>query len=213
DSVFEFLKDGPSVDNPVLVSAFTQNDLFLKGVNISVLFCYSERLRPFAEWFRQLWAESVGKRENYDPEHYNECKRYGTTPIVAVGTIDQHSQLQLYVDGPVDKYFTILSVGDHPHTQPIRANGVGNPIAQSLNGHTMAEIFTAHQQITLQTLIENKNPTRNIFIQNLDERSLGQLMMFSILETLAIATIWNVDPFNQPGVKAGKDKVIALMKG
>jgi glucose-6-phosphate isomerase len=208
DAVEEFLKNGPTDDNAVILSAFTQNDLFLKGVVNSIIFCYAERLRPFAEWYRQLWAESVGKKDTYD----ETGKRYGTTPIIAIGTIDQHSQLQLYVDGPQDKFFSIIGVGDHPETPPIRTDGVNDAISQLLEGHTMADLMAAHQDATLQTLLENGNPTRSIFIPVLDERSLGQLMMFSILETLAIACVWNVDPFNQPGVKSCKDKVFELMR-
>lgn len=210
-----FLDEGATPENSILNSAFLQNDLFLKGVNISILFCYAERLCPFAEWYRQLWSESLGKKEHYQTtdESCNDCKRYGTTPVVALGTVDQHSQLQLYVDGPKDKFFTILSVGDHPETDPIKLNGMTNPISRSLDGHTMAELINAHQQITFQTLLQNKNPVRSLYISKLDEKSLGQLMMFAILETLSLASLWNIDPFNQPGVKSGKDKVIALMRG
>ncbi|MDR1597943.1 MAG: hypothetical protein LBR89_03335 [Holosporales bacterium] len=207
-----FLQHGPFESNPVLASAYWQNDLFLKGINMSVLFCYAERLHPFAEWYRQLWSESLGKKDNYAPDCGENCKRYGTTPVVSLGTIDQHSQLQLYVDGPRDKFFTIVAVGDHPKTEPVSIGGVSNFISRALDGHTMAELFVTHQQVTQQTLVENGNPTRNIFIPEFNERSLGQLMMFSILETLALACIWRIDPFNQPGVKFGKDRVIALMR-
>jgi glucose-6-phosphate isomerase len=213
DAVEGFISNGPTEINPAIVSAFFQNDLFSKGISLSVLFCYADRLYSFAEWYRQLWAESLGKRASYEPEKINTCKRYGTTPIVSMGTIDQHSQLQLYVDGPKDKFFTIISVGDHPQTPQIRIDGVADKISQALDGHTMADLMIAHQQATLQTLIENDLPTRSIFIPSLDERSLGELMMHSILETLAIASVWKIDPFDQPGVKSCKDKVIEMMRG
>ncbi|MDR0631007.1 MAG: hypothetical protein LBF66_00310 [Holosporales bacterium] len=213
DAVNAFISIGPTESNHVIASAFIQNDLFLRGINMSVLFCYADRLYSFAEWYRQLWAESVGKRESYEPGDTNTCKRFGTTPIISMGTIDQHSQLQLYVDGPKDKFFTIISVGDHPQTPPIKTDGVNDNISQVLGGHTMADLMMAHQEATLQTLTENGLPTRSIFIPLLDERSLGELMMFSILETLAIASVWGVDPFNQPGVKSCKDKVIEMMRG
>lgn len=233
ETVQAFLEAGAkAAPNAVLDSAFFQAELFEQGVSQSVLFCYADRLKPFAEWYRQLWAESLGKHrplteeetealeefdEIEDPEEAEEMKelyerRFGMTPIVAMGTVDQHSQLQLYMDGPEDKFFTVLSVGDHPVTAPLDVKGITNPIAQALDGHTMAELMMAHQQVTLQTLAEEK-PTRSIHIPKLDERSLGQLMMVSILETLALAALWKIDPFNQPGVKAGKDKVIALMRG
>ncbi|MDR2464033.1 MAG: hypothetical protein LBD36_00220 [Holosporales bacterium] len=212
DAVAIFIEDGPTIENAVLNGAFLQNDLFLKGINISVMFCYADRLRPFAEWHRQLVAESLGKRETCDTDSSDNIKRYGTTPVIAIGTIDQHSQLQLYIDGPQDKFFTFIFVGDHPHTQPVKLNGITNKILSAINGHTMSELMNAHQQATLQTIISNKIPVRSIFISELDEQAIGYLMMFSILETIALANIWKIDPFNQPGVKFVKDKVIELMQ-
>ncbi|MDR1207720.1 MAG: hypothetical protein LBJ89_00030, partial [Holosporales bacterium] len=213
DVVEGFIANGPTEINPVIASAFLQNDLFSKGISMSVLFCYADRLHSFAEWYRQLWAESLGKRESYNAEKINTCKRYGTTPIISMGTIDQHSQLQLYVDGPNNKFFTVISVGDHPQTPPIKTDGVNDKISQALSGRSMADLLIAHQQATYQTLIENDMPTRSIFIPSLDEKNLGALMMYSILETLAIASVWKIDPFNQPGVKSCKDKVIEAIRG
>lgn len=242
DVVQAFLQAGAK-DNMVLDNAFICDGLFLSEVDQLVLFCYGDRLRPFAEWYRQLVAESLGKNRPTDPEtleamrgvwdmfHMSEqdadeesddeeeafdplkddCERFGMTPIIAMGTVDQHSQLQLYMDGPSNKFFTFLTLGDHPATRPLDVKGITNPIARALNGHTMAELMLAHQKVTQQGLAEHRS-TRTIHLPKLDERSLGQLMMFSILEVLAIAAIWEIDPFNQPGVQAGKDKVLALMR-
>jgi glucose-6-phosphate isomerase len=207
--VATFLEKGPSTANEILNGAFLQNDLFSKGKNIFVMFCYSNRLRPFAEWHRQLLAESLGKKDGGDVEN---SKRYGTTPVIAMGTIDQHSQLQLYIDGPQDKFFTFIFVGDHPQTKPIKINGAINKILSVIDGCTMAELMNAHQQATLHALVHNDIPTRSIFVPKLNEYAVGQLMMFSILETLALASIWQIDPFNQPGVKFAKDRVIELIQ-
>lgn len=208
----EFLDLGADASNNVIMSAFLQAGLFQKGVNISVLFCYANRLLLFAEWYRQLWSESLGKQAILKESEEEMAKRYGSTPVVALGTVDQHSQLQLYIDGPRDKFFTVLTVDDHPETDVIDLGGMTNPVSRSLNGHTMAELMKAHQQVVIQTLMESGCEVRNIHLKAFDEESLGELMMFSILETLALGSIWNVDPFNQPGVKSCKDRVISMMK-
>lgn len=226
-------------ENVILDHAFTLNELFLSGIDQQVLFCYGDRLRPFAEWYRQLFAESLGKRrpahlgsqksarsvlgmfkngpiEGGEADEENDSfdereERFGMTPLVSMGTVDQHSQLQLYMDGPNDKFYTFLTLGDHPATKPLDVKGIASPIARALNGHTMAELMLAHQKATQQGLAESKG-ARTIHVPKLDERNLGQLMMISILEVLSLAAIWEIDPFNQPGVQVGKDKVLALMR-
>lgn len=207
--VDEFLKAGPNDENLVLKNAFFHNQLFEQKINISVLFCYSNRLIHFANWYSQLWSESLGKKSLFD-----ESVRYGTTPVIALGAVDQHSQLQLYIDGPKDKLFTIITVGDHPETDLINIDGsINSSIARSLNGHMMSELMFAHQQVTAQSLIKEGLPVRIMNVSEFDEENLGKMLMFSILETIATACIWGIDPFNQPGVKNGKERVIEIMRG
>jgi glucose-6-phosphate isomerase len=205
--VNEFLELGATMENPALTSAIFFDKLFKENINISVLFCYANRLLHFANWYSQLWAESLGKKSNTD-----EQVRYGTTPVIAIGTVDQHSQLQLYIDGPRDKVFTVITVGDHPNTTKIDVGYVVNSISRSLNGHMLPELMAAHQNVTIQTLLQNKSPLRRIHIPKYDEESLGEMIMFSILETLATGALWDIDPFNQPGVKNGKERVIEIMR-
>jgi glucose-6-phosphate isomerase len=205
-AVQDFLDHGASLENPALANAFFLNSMFNSGINVAVLFCYANRLLPFADWYSQLLAESLGK---------TACdgsgKRFGVTPVIALGTVAQHSQLQLYVDGPNDKCFTILSIGEHPETARIDVGRIGNPISKALNGHTMAELMRAHQQATTQTLLQKGAPVRLIHLQDFEEETLGKLLMFAILETISTGFLWNVDPFDQPGVKQGKSRVIELM--
>lgn len=207
--VQHFLDMGADTNNAALMSAFLQSRLFDHNINMSVFFCYAQRLLPFADWYRQLWSESLGKQHTCSE---GSIIRYGTTPVVALGTVDQHSQLQLYIDGPRDKFFTVLTVGDHPETEKVELFGMTNSVSRSLNGHTMAELMEAHQQVVMQTMAEEGCEVRGIHIPKLDEYSLGQLMMFSFLETLCLASVWDIDPFNQPGVKNCKDRVIARMR-
>jgi glucose-6-phosphate isomerase len=208
--VRNFLEVGPTNENITLQSAFLTDDLFTKDISMSVLFCYAKRLLPFAFWYRQLWAESLGKKKL--DENKSSYIRYGLTPVISAGTVDQHSQLQLYIDGPRDKFFTLLTVGDHPQTCTIDGSNFADPMLQALDKHTMAELIRVHQQIIIKTFEDENIPLRSIHIPKLDEENIGQLMMTSILETLALSCIWDIDPFNQPGVNAGKDKIIEMIK-
>ncbi|GHS95019.1 glucose-6-phosphate isomerase [Alphaproteobacteria bacterium] len=219
-----FLSMDATEENTVLNSAFLHDNLFKKGINLSVFFPYVKRLLPFVNWHRQLWAESLGKKRAVPQEGPATGKeeeippkepetRYGTTPLISLGTVDQHSQLQLYLEGPLDKFFTFFSIGTLPQTNTMNFHDATHPILRALHGHTMSDLLLAHQSVTEQTLVKRGCPMRHIHITEFDEEGLGQLMMFSILETLAVACIWDVNPFDQPGVRGGKDKVVALLTG
>jgi glucose-6-phosphate isomerase len=162
------------------------------GVNQSVLMPYVDALQPFAFWFRQLWAESLGKNGK------------GTTPINALGAVDQHSQLQLYLDGPADKLVTIIAAD---------TEGVGPRIARErglepefgyLVGRTMGDLIAAEAQATADTLAKHGRPVRMIRIAEPNEETLGALMMHYMLETILAAALLKVDPFDQPAVEEGK---------
>ncbi len=162
---------------------------------ISVMLPYSDRLDSFAAWFRQLWAESLGK------------SGLGTTPVDALGTVDQHSQLQLYLDGPADKYFTVLA-GD--------TRGQGAPVDEGLldaagdldyiRGRRMGDVFAAEQEATIDALAAAGRPVRVLRLADgiLDEFRMGALMMHFMLETIIAADLLGIDPFDQPAVEAGK---------
>ncbi len=154
---------------------------------LSVMMPYSDALKPFSAWYVQLWAESLGKEGK------------GTTPISALGTVDQHSQLQLYLDGPKDKFFTLLT---------LKWDGQGGRLKTSLvpefTEKTMGDLFVAEQKATYQTLINNDCPTRLITLECLDEYHLGALMMHFMIETILTSYLIGVDAFNQPAVEEGK---------
>jgi glucose-6-phosphate isomerase len=162
------------------------------GVGTAVMLPYLDRLRRFAAWHGQLWAESLGKQGA------------GTTPVAALGTVDQHSQLQLWLDGPRDKLFTVL-------TGPQEGAGatVDAALAESLGidylaGRTMGDLMAAEQQATIDTLVANGRPTRVMALKTLDAATLGALMMHFMLETLLAAHLFEVDAFDQPAVEQGK---------
>ena len=164
-----------------------------RGINITVMMPYVDRLDTFAYWYRQIWAESLGKDGN------------GTTPAAAMGTVDQHSQVQLYLGGPADKLFTLV-IQD--------TAGQGSPVAPALLGGDKALDYLANQSLgdlllaeadaTAATLVKAGRPTRVIRIASLDERVLGALMMHYVLETIFAAGLWGVDAFDQPAVEDAK---------
>ncbi len=162
------------------------------GCSSTVLMPYIDRLADFGLWFRQLWAESLGKNGK------------GTTPINALGTVDQHSQLQLYLDGPRDKMFTVMMLdvaGKGPVVPPALA---ADKALAYLAGHTLGDLMDAEQRATAQTLIKNGRPTRIFRLEVLDERTMGALFMHFMLETIIAAHLLVVDPFDQPAVEEGK---------
>ncbi|TMI99938.1 MAG: glucose-6-phosphate isomerase [Alphaproteobacteria bacterium] len=162
------------------------------GKNIAVLMAYADRLERFSRWFVQLWAESLGKDGK------------GTTPLGALGPVDQHSQLQLFIAGPRDKLFTVITVateGQGPRIDGALAERAGEP---DFSGHTIGDLVAAQGRATAETLAKNGCPVRTIHLPRLDETSLGALMMHFFLETMIAAHLLGVDAFDQPAVEEGK---------
>jgi glucose-6-phosphate isomerase len=153
---------------------------------------YADCLAPFAAWFVQLWAESLGKQGK------------GTTPIRALGTVDQHSQLQLYLAGPPDKMFTIVMGDTRDRGARYTHEALGDKSLDWLAGRTMGDLLDVSQRATADTLARNGRPVRVIKLGALDEFCLGALLMHFMLETIIAAELWQVDPFDQPAVEEGK---------
>ena len=165
-----------------------------RGVTQTVLMPYSDRLDRMGDWFTQLWAESLGKHGN------------GTTPISALGAVDQHSSLQLFLDGPRDKLVTLVlsAVAGTGGTVGANATELMGDGLSYLAGRTMGDLMDAEQRATAETLITNRRPTRIIHIDAVDEESVGALMMHFFLETMVAADLIGVDAFDQPAVEDGK---------
>ncbi|HUO87595.1 MAG TPA: hypothetical protein VMU08_00360 [Rhizomicrobium sp.] len=158
----------------------------------TVLWNYADRLATFSAWWRQLWAESLGKNGK------------GSTPVGAVGPVDQHSQLQLFRDGPGKALFTIVATdtkGTGLVAPAERANALG---LGYLAGRHMGDLVAAEARATAETLSRNRRPVRRIHVPRIDERSFGGLMMHFMLETILMGRLMGVDPFDQPGVEEGK---------
>lgn len=172
------------------------------GITQTVLMPYIDRLNTFTLWFRQLWAESLGKKNSgkKDKDKANQA----ITPIQSLGTVDQHSQLQLYLDGPRDKFFTIIALDHKDDSFKITLPAVGHAAVDLFKGKTMGDLMVAEQKATIDTLRHHHCPTRVIHLMVFDEKILGGLMMHYILETLAMAHLMGVNPFDQPAVEEGK---------
>jgi len=158
----------------------------------TVLWAYADRLKTFGAWWRQLWAESLGKDGQ------------GATPVAALGPVDQHSQLQLFLDGPGGQLFTLLITdtrGAGPEVPANDANALG---LSYLAGKRIGDLVDAEARATAETLARRGRPVRRIHVPVIDERAMGALFMHFMLETILMGRAMGVDPFDQPAVEEGK---------
>jgi glucose-6-phosphate isomerase len=177
------------------------------GARIHVLMPYSDRLREFAEWYRQLWAESLGKRVNREGKVVN----VGPTPVGAVGATDQHSQVQLFMEGPYDKVITFIALDQFPEDVPIPGRDDLPADLAYLPGHTMGELLTAEYRATSAALAQMGRMNCTLRLPDLSAATIGEAIMFFQIAT-GYAGIWyGIDPFDQPGVELGKRLTYAAM--
>jgi len=163
-----------------------------KGIPNTVLMPYVDRLSNFGLWFQQLWAESLGKDGS------------GSTPIRAMGTRDQHSQMQLYLDGPRDKLFTLMTLDVQGQGRLISNALVKEQELAYLQRRRMGDLLESEQRATAETLVNNGCPLRLFQLDRLDEEVMGALLMHFMLETIISAGLLGVDAFDQPAVEEGK---------
>lgn len=162
------------------------------GLPMTVFMPYIESLNPVATWICQVWAESLGKEGK------------GSTPIRATGTLDQHSQLQLYLDGPADKLLNIIGIKNIKTGPLISNNIIENLNIPYLDNKTFGEVNNAAQTGTIMTIGKKGRPVRLLTLNDLNEESLGALMMHFTLETILIAQWFGINAFDQPAVEDGK---------
>jgi glucose-6-phosphate isomerase len=157
-----------------------------------VFMSYADRLQKLGAWYVQLWAESLGKGGQ------------GTTPLGCIGPLDQHSQLQLFMDGPREHALTVLRVVNTdpgPTIDPALAKLAGLDV---MAGRTVGELVAAQSHAVPEALARAGRPVRTIDIERLDETTLGGLMMHFMLETILAGRLMGVDPFDQPAVELAK---------
>ncbi|MBT3583497.1 MAG: hypothetical protein HN509_01215 [Halobacteriovoraceae bacterium] len=174
-------------------------DLYKRGFNQTVLMPYSSRLRNLSFWFVQIWAESLGKKLDTQGKVVNT----GLTPIPAYGATDQHSQVQLFMEGPYDKLLIMLNVKERQNDFSLK-NSLTLPSLEKLSGRSLNQLMQAEYHGTLQALEGERRPYISITLERLDERSLAQLILYFECLTTLVGHSLGIDPFNQPGVEAGK---------
>jgi glucose-6-phosphate isomerase len=185
------------------------------GARVHVLMPYTDRLREFAEWFRQLWAESLGKRV----DRQGRTVHLGPTPLAAVGATDQHSQVQLFMEGPFDKVITFVRLEQFGEDVPIPTPGqAGAPEVPGLPadlaylpGHTLGELLNAEYEATSAALAEMGRMSCTLNLPRLTAETLGELIMFFQVATGYAGVWYGIDPFDQPGVELGKRLTYAAM--
>ena len=170
-----------------------------KGKNMSVMMPYSSRLKYVSDWFVQLWAESLGKSDYVGP-----------TPIKALGATDQHSQIQLYNEGPNNKVINFIRVDEFDNTLEIpnifEYTGIGY-----LGGKSVNRLLNAEADSTRVALTDNKRPVVTITLDKINGYNLAQLLYMLEVQTAITGELYGIDAFNQPGVEQAKNYTYALM--
>jgi len=193
-------------DNPAYLNAALQYLAYGKGLKISVLMPYSDRLRDVADWFRQLWAESLGKKFSLS----GDVVHVGPTPVRALGTTDQHSQVQLYMEGPADKVVTFVAVENYGRQVAIPSFPEA-PELDYLAGHSLNELIASERQATALALTQNGRPNCTLSLPAVTPEAVGALLYMLEIQTLVAGGLFQINPLDQPGVEEGKKFTHALM--
>ena len=168
---------------------------------------YADRLRSFASWYAQLWAESLGKRLDRE----GRVVHAGPTPLAALGATDQHSLVQLFMEGPRDKVVTMLTTADAGEDVPIPSRAEVPEAMAYLGGHSLGHLLRTEAAGTEAALAAAGRMSMRLECAPLGPEMLGELMMFYQL-SVGYAGIWyGVDPFDQPGVELGKQLTFAAL--
>lgn len=180
--------------------AIIQFKLYQKGKTINVLMPYSQKLCRFADWYRQILAESIGKAKNNQAKTVN----VGITPISALGVTDQHSQIQLYNEGPNDKLIIFLSVKKISKPIPIPCLYPDENSIDYLKNSTFNQLFDIEKKATALALNQNNRPNIEIKMDEINAYNLGELIMLFEGATAFLGEFFNINAFDQPGVELGK---------
>jgi glucose-6-phosphate isomerase len=197
------LKDNPA---GLLATLLHQADT-VQDAPIHVLMPYSDRLRSFSAWFQQLWAESLGKGRNRAGDHVN-C---GPTPLPALGATDQHSLLQLLMEGPRDKVVLFMGVDSCPDPVGIPEIRQEFSALSYLGGHSLAELLDTERRSTLEALRQQGRPNLSLQLTDLTPQAMGELFMLFEIATVFAGAMYGIDPLDQPGVELSKKLTYGLL--
>jgi glucose-6-phosphate isomerase len=199
----------PGLDQNIALRAALDHWLIWtrKEKPIHVAFPYSNHLWGAAFWFRQLWAESLGKAHN----RQGELVHTGQTPVAALGTTDQHSQVQLYIEGPNDKVFTFWTVKKFNSAGKVPSKRFNLPAFDYLAGQSLAKLIDVEQRSTAAALTETGRPNCTVTLDRVDEEHLGAFLQMMEFQTAFMGELLDIDAFDQEGVELGKKFAYGLM--
>jgi glucose-6-phosphate isomerase len=193
--------------NPAAINAAINYHFYNQGKRISVMMPYSYALKDLADWYRQLWAESLGKREDLTGREVF----IGPTPVKALGTTDQHSQVQLYREGPNDKLFTFLQVENFDKDIKIGPAPDCAPELEFLAGKKLSTLLNSEKTATEFALLQDRRPCLTVNFPKVDAYAVGQFIYLFEVTTSIAGALFNINPYDQPAVELGKEATFALM--
>ncbi len=202
----ELCKNGDVSANPAYMFAVLNYIGMTRGKNMSVMMPYADSLRLVSDWYAQLWAESLGKKYDNDGKVVN----VGQTPIKTLGVTDQHSQVQLYAEGPYDKILVFLGVDSYRETITIPKSYADMPSLGFLGGVTHNKLIQTEQSATEYAITKAGRPNMTITLPKVTAGTVGQLLYFFEVATAFTGELLNINAFDQPGVEEGKDATYAL---
>ena len=193
--------------NPAAINAAINWHYYNRQKPISVMMPYSYALKDLSDWYRQLWAESLGKTSNRQGEQVF----VGPTPVKALGTTDQHSQVQLYREGPNDKLFTFLQVEDFGQDVIIGSHPQVAPELEYLSGQKMSKLLNSEKLATEYALLHDKRPCLTVLFDRICPSTIGQFICLFEVTTSIAGLLFDINAYDQPAVELGKEATFALM--
>jgi len=176
--------------------------------NVHVVMPYCDRLQKFSLWLQQLWSESLGKAQNASGELVNS----GPTVLMAQGARDQHSQLQLFAEGPENKVILFLTLRNHDADIKIPVETLEPSLFRSLSERGVGELLNLEHQATVESLRRKSRPTMTLELEKLDEEAVGELLMMFMMSTVYAGDLYGVNALGQPGVELGKRLTFELLE-
>ena len=203
----ELTQNTTLLQNPAVVLGALQKVAMDRGMNIHVMMPYADSLKYISDWYAQLWAESLGKKFGAD----GRVVHAGQTPVKSLGVTDQHSQVQLYTEGPFDKVVTFLAVEKYRTVTMIPEGYPDIPDVHFLSGHSHNELIQAEQAATAYALTKSGHVNYTIVLPEVNPFTVGELLYLFEVATAFTGELLGIDAFDQPGVEEGKKATYALL--
>ncbi|MBW8015618.1 MAG: glucose-6-phosphate isomerase [Planctomycetes bacterium] len=194
-------------NNPAAINAAVNWNFYNAGKPISVMMPYCYALKDLSDWYRQLWAESLGKTKDLSGNDVF----VGPTPVKALGTTDQHSQVQLYREGPNDKLFTFLQVKEFARDVVIGPEPACAPELGYLAGSKMSKLLNAEKVATEYALLKDQRPCMTVLFDKVNAQTIGQFIYLFEVTTSITGLLFDINVYDQPAVELGKEATFALM--